>query len=98
MQGMRNDGRTLEAVLSFKRIGRIATPLLHRHTAVLQLVPVGEVRREQFGRPAKALIEEAPELGRVVHGLRVGVFRDGKEGKMPARRPCRDSFGQDPPP
>ena len=65
-------------------------PLFDRHAAVLQLVPPGEVRREQFRRRSEDLIQQAPERSRVVNGLHRGVFRDGHaDGTMPARRPCR---------
>src|SRR5262249_4553519 len=73
--------------------------LFDRRAFVLQLIPLGEVRREQLRRRSEAFIEQASKLGRVVNRLHIRAFRDGQaDGTMPARRPCRASFGHDPPP
>src|SRR5208337_303708 len=85
--------------------GRSRTPSkstkreLSRHAVVLQFVSEREVHREQLRGLTETIIKGAPKRLGIMDDPQIVLFLDRQtDGTVPSRRPCRDSFGHDPPP
>ena len=73
--------------------------LLSRHAVVLQFVSEREVHREQLRGLTETIIKGAPKRLGIMDDPQIVLFLDRQtDGTVPSRRPCRDSFGHDPPP